>query len=112
MIEIKARFARHGILVFSKEGDLQMNVVRYFRRLATNAELMEEMFAKTGVDDWFAENSHGPEVLRRAATRCATCNHVGECAKWLGEHETAIHSPDFCNNHDLIERIHHEQILV
>ncbi|MBO6719621.1 MAG: hypothetical protein JJ913_16820 [Rhizobiaceae bacterium] len=82
-----------------------MGVLGYFSRLARNTELMQEMFSRVGINGWFAQNPHGSEVLRRAALRCGNCTHDAECAQWLEDHATADAAPDFCRNHDLVERI-------
>lgn len=78
---------------------------RFFDRLSTHSELMQGMFSRLGVRGWFAEQQGGPEVLRRAALRCASCTDTEACAAWLEGHETAESAPAFCRNHDLIERI-------
>ncbi|MEX0955897.1 MAG: DUF6455 family protein [Rhizobiaceae bacterium] len=85
-----------------------MGILNYFSRLARNTELMQKMFARVGIDNWFAQNPHGPEVLRRAALRCGTCTNEAECAHWLETHGTADHAPDFCRNRDLVDRITRE----
>jgi hypothetical protein len=85
-----------------------VSILNYFSRLANNTVLMQKMFARVGISDWFAQNPHGPEVLRRAALRCGTCTDEAECANWLETHEDASHAPDFCRNRDLVERITRE----
>jgi hypothetical protein len=82
-----------------------MGLLSFFNRLSTNSELMQGMFSRLGVRDWFAENGGGPEALRRAALRCASCTDTQACATWLEGHATAEHTPSFCRNHDLVERI-------
>ncbi len=88
-----------------------MGILSYFRRLDHNTRLMSKMFERVGVDDWFATDPHGPEVLRRAALRCGTCTQAEDCAQWLDANETAEHAPGFCRNHDLVERIAREQSI-
>lgn len=85
-----------------------MSILSYFSRLARNTELMQKMFARIGIDDWFGQNPHGPEVLRRAALRCGTCTDDAACAQWLETHDHASHPPEFCRNRNLIERISRE----
>lgn len=85
-----------------------MSILSYFNRLARNTVLMQKMFARVGIDGWFSQNPHGPEVLRRAALRCGTCMNEAECEQWLETHGTADQAPDFCRNRDLVERITRE----
>ena len=82
-----------------------MGLLNFFNRLSTNSDLMQGMFSRLGVRDWFVESGGGPEALRRAALRCASCTDTQACATWLEGHATAEHTPGFCRNHDLVERI-------
>lgn len=85
-----------------------MGLLRFINRLSANSELMEGMFARLGVRDWFADHPAGPEVLRRATLRCASCSESEACSDWLARHAAAEHAPGFCRNRDLIERIRRE----
>lgn len=82
-----------------------MGLLSFFNRLSTNSELMQGMFSRLGVRDWFAEHGGGPQALRRAALRCASCTDTEACAAWLDGNASAEHAPAFCRNHDLVERI-------
>lgn len=82
-----------------------MGVMQFFSRFTVHSELMERMFAKFGVREQFAEISQGPEVLRRAAMRCASCTDTEACAAWLDTNAAPAEAPDYCRNHDLIERM-------
>jgi hypothetical protein len=82
-----------------------MGLLSYFTRASARLDLMNAMFRRLGVREWFADDPARAVVLRRAAMRCSACNHTAECQAWLDSHETAAHAPNFCRNHDLAERI-------
>jgi hypothetical protein len=82
-----------------------MGMFTKLRRAVARSELMHEMFARLGIEDWFAGNPARAAVLRGAAIRCATCGHERACAQWLDTHASADHAPDFCRNSELADRI-------
>jgi hypothetical protein len=82
-----------------------MGLLSYFARVSARMDLMNAMFRRLGVREWFANDPARAAVFRRAAMRCSACNHTAECREWLDRHEIAAHAPDFCRNHDLAERI-------
>lgn len=84
-----------------------MGLMQFFSRFSVNPGLMDRMFSKFGVRDSFAELPHGPEVLRRATLRCASCSEAGDCASWLDANAAPAEAPAYCRNHDLIERLRH-----
>jgi len=79
----------------------------FFTRVKRRTDLLDRMMATLGVRGKFASLPNGPEVLRRAATRCMTCGRADACAAWLDEDRNRIEAPGFCRNHDLFERLKH-----
>jgi hypothetical protein len=82
-----------------------MGLLSYFARVSARMDLMNAMFRRLGVREWFADDPARAASLRRAAMRCSACSHAAECRQWLDGREAAAHAPDFCRNHDLVERI-------
>ena len=82
-----------------------MSIRDFIRRLNGNPDLMQRMFVRLGVRDWFAQEPQRAEAYRRAAIRCGTCSHGDACQQWLDSSVEATHAPGFCRNAQMIERI-------
>ena len=82
-----------------------MSIIGFIRGYWTKVPLMERMFRRLDVEDVLTSLPHGPEVLRRAAARCAACDSASACEAWLDDAASPREAPRFCRNHDLIERL-------
>ena len=79
----------------------------FFSRVGANLDLMQEMFRQTGALDKalsgnIAVACSNASSLRQAVHRCASCDSVAACQRWLElGHEEALHDrtpPAFCPN--------------
>lgn len=82
-----------------------MGLFGFIERVSGRSVLMEAMFARLGVRDWFATSPNGPQALGRATVLCAACDHAQDCVEWLETHDRADHAPEFCQNRDLTDKI-------
>jgi hypothetical protein len=98
-------FAAAATLVEFRQEVAAMSLLSYYFRASARADLANAMFRRLGVLDWFAADPARAVALRRAVMRCAGCSHEAECTAWLQLDEGGRHAPDFCRNHDLVERI-------
>lgn len=85
-----------------------MSVLDIFTRMSRPADLMGEMMDKLGVADELHTMPDHAGVLRRAASRCMTCEKPDACQHWLENEAKPQSAPDFCRNHDLFERVIHQ----
>lgn len=82
-----------------------MSVLDIFSRLTQQADLMDAMMKKLGVDAEMRQMPDHAAVLRRAANRCLTCEKPDSCEEWLTHEAHPDEAPNFCKNHDLFERV-------
>ena len=82
-----------------------MSLIDMFRRINIHADLFEQMVKKLNLRDELSAVPRSPEVTRRAFSRCLTCAEPGACAEWLEETPVADEAPDYCRNHDMLERL-------
>lgn len=85
-----------------------MSLITIFKRMVDHADLMDRMMLKLGVRGKLAEHANAGSVMRRAANRCLSCEHGGECKTWLEGHDDAREAPAYCRNHDLFARLRTE----
>lgn len=75
--------------------------------LRKHAVLMDDMATKVGVDLEEAAIAGALEMdeIADAVERCTQCTSPTACTRWLGQHESAETTPDYCRNADLFERL-------
>ncbi|MGI9401090.1 MAG: DUF6455 family protein [Rhizobiaceae bacterium] len=76
-----------------------------FGRLNRHIELMSSMFGKTGITGPDSQVIFLEDEIRRAMSRCTSCQNAEGCSKWLEEAETGSAPPEFCANASYIERL-------
>lgn len=74
-------------------------------RIVAQAEMMDTMMAKVGVDPLIAIRRDAGAAWFEARTRCIDCLAAGECRQW---HAAAAFlqrhgAPQFCPNRDFFE---------
>ena len=82
-----------------------MSVLDIFSRLTKQADLMDTMMKKLGVEDDIWQLPDHAVVLRRAANRCLACDKPDACEYWLTHETNPDQAPGFCRNHDLFARV-------
>ncbi|OCW56703.1 DUF6455 family protein [Hoeflea olei] len=82
-----------------------MSVLDIFGRLTQQADLMDAMMKKLGVEEEMWKMPDHAGVLRRAANRCLLCDRPDSCEHWLANESHPDEAPGFCRNHDLFERV-------
>lgn len=84
-----------------------MSILESLTKRQRHSALFDTMAGRLGLRRAFAVRAdQGAE--RRALERCMDCSAVDACKSWLAETETAPSSPDYCNNHDMFERLKHD----
>ncbi len=86
-------------------GRLGMKRGELFRPFAGNAphrQLMARMMERLGIDPERAVATAWP-ALRQADARCAACEAVRSCRRWLRERVATV--PDFCPNAPLFQQL-------
>jgi hypothetical protein len=104
LICVKERPREMPYAISDKRG-MSMGLFDFIERISGRSALMEAMFARLGVRDWFAASPNRALVLRQAMLRCAACERTEECAQWLEAHDRADRAPEFCANRDLTDGI-------
>lgn len=74
-------------------------------RFASRMNLMSEMFSRTGAMGGQNIDDASVAGLHQAVFRCAKCNSVEECEKFLAVSDGAIEPQDFCPNSKLIANL-------
>ena len=75
-----------------------------FKRLDKHAGLVSEMSETVGVkwDEVIAQDPEMAVKYREAVMKCTHCRDAGACQGWLKTHETAAHTPGYCENAALL----------
>ncbi|WP_171101796.1 DUF6455 family protein [Ruegeria sp. HKCCD7255] len=75
--------------------------------LKRHAELVDDMASTLGVD--LEEATLRGELefgdIADAVLRCTQCPNPVHCQSFLAETSSAIHTPDYCRNKGLLERL-------
>ena len=80
----------------------------WMSRLNRHADLVDRMGHALGVDlgEEMMRGEISPERFRASVLSCSGCRDPDGCEGWLAAQEgTAEHTPDFCRNKALIERL-------
>jgi hypothetical protein len=68
------------------------------RRILSQAELMDRMLQRLGVDEAALARLDGGMGLYEARTRCLACRRERECRAWLEGETTPADPSEFCPN--------------
>ncbi len=67
-------------------------------RVFQQAELMDRMMERVGVDPGVAARADQGMAWYEARTRCIACSHEPACRRWLERAEALPAPPEFCAN--------------
>ncbi len=71
------------------------------------ADVMTKMAQTLGVDfsEKIVANERVAAQYKDAVLRCSMCKHEGDCTGWMAENQNADHTPSYCSNKALLERL-------
>jgi transcriptional regulator with XRE-family HTH domain len=67
-----------------------------FNRVLQQAQRMEDMMKRLGVDPGLAARQEQGRAFPRARTICLLCPSAGRCERWLAQAKGNPEPPDFC----------------